>query len=114
MGYTLFLDDERMPVDEAAIICRNIDEFRKTIKERGIPSHIDFDHDLGNEDWRTTGFFCAKWLIDYMSLNDIKIPSGFTYSVHSQNPIGKERLIQFMDWAIGYLAEEKKDAPTTS
>jgi hypothetical protein len=61
MGYNLYLDDSRDPIDSAFYtgnilystltwtVVRNYDEFVKIITERGVPDAISFDHDLGQE-----------------------------------------------------------------
>ena len=51
MGYKLFLDDYRNPVDVKWIsipsgpykVVRNYDEFVNTISELGIPEYVSFD-----------------------------------------------------------------------
>jgi hypothetical protein len=52
MNYKLFLDDLRNPEmiyenPEEWVMVRNIQEFKEIIIERGAPSEISFDHDLG-------------------------------------------------------------------
>lgn len=83
----LFLDDERDPPRDGGNwhIVRSYDEFVNYINENGIPQHISFDHDLGDG---KTGYDCVKWL-----LTDRKLPKGFTYYVHSQNPVGRENIV---------------------
>lgn len=66
MGYNLFLDDIHNPYDVANlrkttvkdreryrkydwVIVRSYDEFVNTIKEKGIPDIVSFDHDLAPE-----------------------------------------------------------------
>lgn len=90
----LFLDDERMPNDERAVIVRSFDEFRDHIIAHGMPKFISFDHDLGHG---LTGFDCAKWLVEYHLDNGGDFPH---YHVHSQNPIGKKNIEEYLK---GYL-----------
>lgn len=89
--YNLFLDDVRQPGSVESyinnqvlqvlyrnttwVIVRNYNDFVNTIKERGLPEIISFDHDLAdiNYDPQTqqesfvynekTGYDCAKWLV---------------------------------------------------
>lgn len=91
MTYTLFLDDERDPVDPAAVVCRSYEEAVLCVAFIGMPDHIDFDHDLG---FGRTGLHFAIWLIDY-SLDGNSFPAS--YAVHSQNTIGAENIRNAMD-----------------
>ena len=73
---------------------------------------ISFDHDLALEHYRPsmynpdnhysnyyndgtfkekTGYDCAKWLIDFIINNKIKVLP--TIMVHSMNPVGKENIV---------------------
>jgi hypothetical protein len=97
--YNLFLDDERNPEDVFwmkipdgdYIIVRTAEEFKQTINQKGLPNYISFDHDLGED---PNGYDCAKWLVDYCIKTDKKLP---TYTVHSQNPIGKDNIIGYLE-----------------
>lgn len=119
--YNLFLDDIRMPYQVGDYISpslagdyrtkdwkivRNYQEFTRYIKKHGLPQLVSFDHDLAaiHYDPKTwaesfsykeeTGMDCAKWLVDYCILNKLKFPE---YLVHSQNPIGKENIISYLE-----------------
>lgn len=94
------------------VIVKNYDEFINTISTMGIPKLIAFDHDLADEHytpeehWTTfetsaawqdaqkykekTGYDCALWLIDYLMKGSDPIPE---FLCHSQNPVGKERIL---------------------
>jgi len=97
--YQLFLDDERIPEDVFWInipkgdyvIVRTAEQFKQYIQEHGLPSHVSFDHDLGDD---PNGYDCAKWLVNYCIETKQKFPS---YTVHSQNPIGKDNIIGYID-----------------
>ena len=118
MSYYLFLDDVRNPIDVSYyyiptkdrkifmndnkwITARNYDEFVSIIKERGIPEIVSFDHDLADEHYalvegeneefkEKTGLDCAKFFLEEYNKNK---PDFDVYVlVHSQNPIGKERI----------------------
>lgn len=91
------------------VIVRNYPEFVKCINGNGLPTHISFDHDLADghyhsnmvggelnyegdsfqDDLNKTGHHCAKWLCDYLSENELPLPTCF---VHSMNPVGKENI----------------------
>jgi len=94
MDWMLFLDDERLP-PEAMIydykIARSVDEAIELIKNHGcIPSYISFDHDLGDN--TETGYDFTKILVNYDLDGAYELPIGFSYFVHSQNPIGKKNI----------------------
>ncbi len=98
-NYVLFLDDEREPSrhllaqNAEVVVCRTYDEAIQTIRQRGTPSHICFDHDLGPDS--ETGYDFAKWLVDASLQSGSNIPIRF--SVHSQNPIGAANIKALLD-----------------
>ena len=79
------------PRDETTFIIRNYNSFVKHISLSGVPMFVCFDHDLAEEHYEImqkesngdpiklidgivdygpvkTGYDCAKWLVDYLSL----------------------------------------------
>jgi len=116
----LFLDDERIPGQVTWVslpsaqytIVRNFEQFVNYIYEYGVPNFISFDHDLadqhyiaaemGVEDYgqEKTGYDCAVWLVDFCDQWREKFPK---YAVHSMNPIGRERIISYIENAKKYL-----------
>lgn len=106
MKYKLFLDDERKVEDvykdvSDFITVRSVDEFKKVIRQRGLPTFISFDHDLGkNSDGSIapSGYDAAKWLVYDMGL-DIR---GMSYKTHSSN-------IQTRDQINGVLDNWKRE-----
>ena len=100
MKYKLFIDDERYPVTPDWFIARNSYDAIYAVKEYGLPSEIAFDHDLGGCD-TSMGFI--HFLNDYMIDNNLKFPSGFKYSIHSQNPVGAKNIDVFMMNLMEYL-----------
>lgn len=129
MSYNLFLDDERKPSDVTWVnigfyptqckIVRNFNDFVHVIQEHGLPNNISFDHDLADFHYKAmieevngnknvdygpekTGYDCAKWLVEYCIENSQKIPN---FVVHSLNPIGRERINQYLEKAQEYLNE---------
>ena len=96
MTYTLFLDDERFPVDDNSVIARSFEDACFYVESFGTPFHVDFDHDLGGV---FTGMDFARWLVE----RDLK-GEGFitTYAVHSQNPVGKANIEGFMNSYLKY------------
>lgn len=101
MTYTLFLDDERDPVDPNSVVCRSYEEAVLAVTFMGIPDHIDFDHDLG---YGRTGHDFAKWLVNRAIDGDGHMPK--TYAVHSQNHIGAENIRSTMDSYYRYINGE--------
>ena len=89
MHYKLFLDDERLPPDDSWIVATSFNHAVKTVKVFGCPQVISFDHDLGTG---KTGMDFAKWLINQALDNPDFIPDGFSYSIHSANPVGAENI----------------------
>lgn len=128
MEYKLFLDDVRNPVhcisymrsrfrgypiylENEWVIARNYESFKNTIEEMGLPSFVSFDHDLCMEhvnlvvDWdlyysfadrEMTGYDCAKWLVNYCLDHKKDIPP---FAVHSMNPVGTERIMNYLKQA---------------
>jgi len=93
-GWKLFLDDERYPTKEGWIIARSSEEAIRLCLELGLPQEITFDHDLGGDD---TSMVFLTWLTNALLDKYVVFPEGFTYSVHSQNPIGVRNIQGLMD-----------------
>ena len=91
--WKLFIDDERFPVTNDWVIARTSKEAINYVYDRGMPNEISFDHDLGGDD---TSIFFLKWLVNQMLDGNIYLPYGFTYSIHSQNPIGVKNIEAYM------------------
>jgi len=121
MSYRLFLDDVREPwmvgnyINPVElrpefrlhewVIVRNYKDFVETIQEKGLPTHISFDHDLAEEhysistqeDWEEnyfkgeelSGYDCAQWLTAYCLAKSLPLP---IYFIHSMNPVGRENI----------------------
>ncbi len=106
--WKLFLDDERWPKTDGWVIARSSLDAIELVKQRGMPTEIAFDHDLGfafdddlGEYFDTTMKF-IWWVIDNHYDHDLEIPVGFKYTVHSQNPIGAANIKSLMD---GFLRD---------
>lgn len=100
MSWSLFIDDERFPgngfPDDNVYIARNMFAVRELIRTLGsMPSFISFDHDLGEN--QPTGYDIAKYLVDVDIQGIYKFPDGFDYHVHSQNPVGKRNIEQYLN-----------------
>lgn len=122
-AYNLFLDDQRDPQDVTWVqfplvewtIVRSYNEFVRTIKERGVPQLVTFDHDLADEHYKEyyercrfgqqplydqlkekTGRDCAKWLAEHCVENKIPIP---LYYLHTMNPVGLQNMFSILESA---------------
>lgn len=97
MSWRLFLDDERFPANDGLVweICRNLAEVKQKVSEKGLPTYISFDHDLGDNE--PTGYDVVKYLVD-LDLDGILFwPENFDYYVHSQNPVGKKNIESYLN-----------------
>lgn len=111
----LFLDDKRNPKDVTWTliggvgywgadwnIVRSYDEAVAWVTEHGFPDVISFDHDLGllhyANDYSVgkTGYDFAKWLVNY-DMDTNSMPSNFSFTVHSKNPIGADNIRNFLN-----------------
>jgi hypothetical protein len=113
----LFLDDIRLPTEctsymhtrigslnpiylEKWTVVRNYEEFCNTIEMfSDVLTHVSFDHDLADEHYdarndegylEKTGYDCAKFLKQFYTENNLKLPILF---VHSMNPVGTQNII---------------------
>jgi len=94
MTYRLFIDDERHPpVGEEFVVVRSSTAAVFAVQSRGLPFYISFDHDLGGED---TSMVFLKWLEVELCTQRLTFPENFQYYVHSQNPVGKQNIINYM------------------
>lgn len=125
MTWNLFIDDERNLEDvtwapwqirekyrnEQWVIVRSYCDAMVEILNRGFPSFISFDHDLGHNQY--TGYDVAKQLVendiissDKESRQSYKFSEDFDFYVHSKNPVGKQNIESYIN---GYLkAKDEK------
>ena len=102
--WAIYIDDERTPKTgsyEWAVV-RSVEDAKALIVERGCPTYISFDHDLGED--CATGFDFAKWLVESDLDGKITIPRDFLFNVHSANPAGAANIRGLM---VGYLEFRK-------
>lgn len=109
MTYKLFLDDIRNPEQVTWrhlppgpwVVVRSYDEFKATIRARGVPSFLAYDHDLAdihywnNEAYEQTGAHAATYLCDLLREQNLPHPN---YVVHSQNPVGANRITNIIEY----------------
>lgn len=104
MSWHLFLDDEREPAHPRpdTVVCRTAAEARREVSGRGCPAEMDLDHDLGDgED--AMGFL--RWFADEVLDGRAVIPDGFSFAVHSQNPVGRRNIEGFMKGLLRAVAD---------
>jgi hypothetical protein len=92
--WQLFLDDVRSPQEEGWKIARSSGHAIRLCKLWGMPNRISFDHDLGGED---TAIKFILWMVEALIDEEIQLPSDFSYTVHSMNPVGKENIRGHME-----------------
>lgn len=119
MKVKIYLDDERIPLDNDYIVVKDYYEFVAAINKYNLDniSVITLDHDLGDKaimqyytnvkknnqfDYdkignEKTGLDCCKFLVDKCIDENIKLPQIY---VHSKNPVGR---INMMDYINNYL-----------
>ena len=109
MSYNLFLDDVRsvkmvypQMMEADFIIVRDYGVFVTTILQKGLPSFISFDNDLGlnsKGNVAKDGYDCAKWLV-YQSNLDLRT---LRFKVYLANPIAKIQIQSLLNNYINHL-----------
>lgn len=94
MPYKLFIDDERYPIRPDCMIARTSFDAIYFVQNYGLPIEMMLDHDLGGQD---TAMVFLKWFEKFLDETDQTLLKGFTYSIHSQNPIGANAMKLFME-----------------
>jgi len=100
--WNLFLDDVRTPkTDRDFIVARSVKEAIQLIRDKGFPSYMSLDHDLGED--VPTGHDFVKWIVT--EYQDDILPE-FTFNVHSANPVGKENMESLLNNFIKHKKTE--------
>lgn len=50
VSWSLFIDDIRKPPPGDWVVCRSSEAALESVRSRGMPTFISFDHDLGGDD----------------------------------------------------------------
>lgn len=99
----LFLDDERFPASkdyDKYHIARTSQDAIQWCLIHGCPLFMSLDHDLGGED---TGMIFVKKLCDIdMDQEQKFIPEGFSFTVHSMNPVGKKNISEYLEQYLAF------------
>lgn len=102
MTYKLFIDDERYPADNCDpaewVIARSFADVKRVISVHGWPLFISFDHDLGERE--PSGKDIANWIVD-CDMNSNVLDKEFSFTVHSQNPVGAQNIEMFLGQYLG-------------
>lgn len=101
----LFIDDERFPPDDGKSwkIVRSSEEAICFFGNNGLPDHISFDHDLGGDD---TSMIIIKWITGcILDTGYDEIP--FSYTVHSQNPVGARNITGALTSLSNFLENKR-------
>ncbi|MFM0670476.1 cyclic-phosphate processing receiver domain-containing protein [Paraburkholderia sediminicola] len=105
MSYRLFIDDLRNPASPGWVVARDSDTTIKLLEARGCPAEISFDHDLGGDD---TAMRVVRRLVELdLDAGGTYIPSGFQFSVHSANPVGRENIQALLGRYLAFRGEER-------
>lgn len=106
MTYALFLDDERDPPrGRDWVVVRSVDSALRMIAERGVPSLLSLDHDLGPD--APTGLDFVKALVELDLDGNVDVPSNLSFSVHSQNPVGAANIASYLGGYLEFKTEER-------
>lgn len=99
--YKLFLDDLRDPPGDDFVVARTSCEAIDIVSRRGMPGLISFDHDLGGDD---TAIVFINAIIEKVLDRELIFPNGFSYRIHSANPVGSENIRSKMDCILKHLS----------
>lgn len=89
----LWLDDIRLPPGDDWVWAKTVQDAMQELDLAdaiGVPIHISFDHDLGDDDKIGTGYTLAS-MIESMAYQG-KVFNIESWTVHSANPIGAARI----------------------
>ena len=102
-GLHVWLDDVRLP-PAGFIWVKTPEEAIKLLKTNKV-EYISLDHDLSLSPEDRTGYMVAKWIEEHAYLEDLK---PLAYNCHSQNPVGRRRMIEALMNADKYWANRRK------
>ena len=91
--------------EEDYVIVRNYQTFVACIREKGLPTFISFDNDLGEDaqgNLLEDGYAAAKWLV-YESGLDLR---PLTFHGHSANPVARIQIEALLRNYIAFLEKE--------
>lgn len=108
MTWKLFIDDERFPKNPDSMLARTSLDAQLMVQNYGVPVHIDFDHDLGvdRNGHTMTSMDFVRWLEARIVDGYLELPKGFTFAVHSMNPIGAGNIRSRMDQLVKHFGKD--------
>lgn len=98
----VWLDDIREKPADFDIWVKTASECIELLKTGNV-SFIDFDHDLGDEDPKNTGYTVAYYIMEHAYYGDL--PPLVNYHIHSSNPVGTNNIRYAMEQAYVYWME---------
>ena len=106
--YALYLDDIRqLPhTGENWVLCRTVRTMREILEERGIPSVMSFDYELGHTDHGNTGHDAVESFLEYL-LSNPQEGEGVEVEVrlHTSSGYGEARMAQLIKDHAGACAK---------
>ncbi len=101
MNWKLFIDDERVgPQHKDWEFAPNYEEAIKMISVLGMPDEISLDHDIWTGRIQGTEF--CEWL------KTQKLPSNFSYRIHSSNKVGAKNMETILTKITGKPPKSKE------
>lgn len=102
----LFIDDLRHPYDRSWVVTRSAEATTHLIEQWGTPSHISFDHDLGEN--VKTGHDIAHWIIEASMDGKLDFSRIKEIYVHSANPVGTRNILGLFESYARHLLQNNK------
>jgi hypothetical protein len=87
--WKLWLDDFRVAPNDNWCVATDFYKAKALVEDKDFPVHVAFDHDLGIHS--PTGYDFAHWLIR-VDMDNGNMPADFSWSIQSDNPVGKENI----------------------
>lgn len=105
--WKLFLDDLRDCNDPEYVVCRTSSEALEQVRQRGMPVDMALDHDLGEVNGMDdTAMNFLHSLAEMLMDGDLLFPSGFSYTIHSANPVGRSNIKGLLDQLVKHFSEK--------
>lgn len=103
----LWLDDERPAPDDSYISVSSVEEAIRLLEsDDGYITEVSFDHDLGR---RKTGYDFACWIEEQAHAGTLH---RLKWDVHSQNPVGRQRVEAALQSAERFWDEQDQRLTT--
>jgi hypothetical protein len=104
----IWLDDKRTPPDSSWSCATTAQEAIRLLDAPGQVEFISLDHDLGDRgEPELTGYDVACYIESMAYIDELNAVPLF-YSVHTDNPVGREKIEMALKAAKEFLEEEDK------